>query len=153
MPNYHRAELFAEGKTKRVWAVVGEPDLAILESKDDITAGDGAKHDVMGGKAALANETTCNVFRLLNNQTKHIPLAFIEQLDPTSFLAYRAQMLPWEVVARRRAWGSYLKRYPEIEQGHRFDPPLVEFFLKTSGRNFDGHVLPEDDPYAEIWES
>ncbi len=145
---YERGELIAEGKTKRIWEVRGWPHLCIAESKDDITAGDGAKHDVMSGKAAMANQTTCNVFELLRREG--VPVAFHEQLDETSFLAERREMLPWEVVARRRAWGSFLKRYPEFTQGFRFDPLLVEFFLKTSGKTFEGHPLPEDDPFALI---
>ena len=51
----------AEGKTKIVW----EGGEVLIESKDDITAGDGAKHDVIPGKGRLATATTCNVFRLL----------------------------------------------------------------------------------------
>ncbi len=150
MPKYLRGQKRTEGKTKIIWGVQGNPHLAIVESKDDITAGDGAKHDLMSGKAAMANQTTCNVFRLLLAHTKHIPLTFLEQLDDRSFLAYYALMLPWEVVARRKAWGSYLKRYPDFEKGHRFNPPLVEFFLKTSGKKWMGYDLPEDDPFAII---
>lgn len=146
MATYTRGQLLAEGKTKRIWAVQGYPDFCIPESKDDITAGDGVKHDVISGKAAMANQTTCNVFDLLFREG--VPVAYCRQLDETSFLAERREMLPWEVVGRRRAWGSYLKRYPGVPQGQRFDPVLVEFFLKTSGKNFDGHPLPEDDPFA-----
>ena len=145
---FTKGHKLAEGKTKIVWSVEEDDHLCVLESKDDITAGDGAKHDVMGGKAALANQTTCNVFELLKQ--KGVPLAYHCQLDETSFLAERCEMLPWEVVGRRKAWGSYLKRYPEVAKGHRFDPVLVEFFLKTSGKNFEGYPLPEDDPFVVI---
>ena len=57
------ARVVAEGKTKTVEdAGNGE---VFLRSKDDITAGDGAKHDVLDGKAAASTRTSANVFRLL----------------------------------------------------------------------------------------
>ncbi|MEI7689980.1 MAG: phosphoribosylaminoimidazolesuccinocarboxamide synthase [Candidatus Saccharibacteria bacterium] len=53
-----RGKLVAKGKTKEIYEAVGRPGLGIFVSKDDLTAGDGAKHDVATGKAALANQTT-----------------------------------------------------------------------------------------------
>src|SRR5262249_39133601 len=102
----------AEGKTKTIHRIVGSPDLVALVSKDDITAGDGAKHDVIDGKGALANRTTCNVFRLL--KACGLPIAFEEQDSATSFVGPQCAMLPYEVVTRREAHGSYLKRNPHI---------------------------------------
>ena len=62
---YPLGTLVAKGKTKKIHQVPGSPDLVTILSKDDITAGDGAKHDIIPQKGRLANETTCNVFRLL----------------------------------------------------------------------------------------
>src|ERR1700693_3233928 len=62
---YPLGALVAEGKTKRIYEVQGGSGLVTVISKDDITAGDGAKHDVIPDKGRLANATTCNVFRLL----------------------------------------------------------------------------------------
>lgn len=55
-----------EGKTKTIHLLKDGSDLVVVNSKDDITAGDGAKHDVIPDKGRLANATTCNVFRLLD---------------------------------------------------------------------------------------
>src|SRR5690349_15530988 len=107
--------LVNEGKTKKIHQIAGNPDLVTLVSKDDITAGDGAKHDVISGKSALANGTTCNVFRLL--KACGIPVAFEEQDSATSFIAPKCHMLPYEVVTRREAHGSYLKRHPQYGKG------------------------------------
>ncbi|MBU0624943.1 hypothetical protein KKF05_01225 [Patescibacteria group bacterium] len=81
-------QLLAEGKTKRVWADSADPDLVVIESKDDLTAGDGAKHDVLSGKAVQATQTACNVFRHLQScglESALIKSAFIKQLSETSF--------------------------------------------------------------------
>ena len=45
--NHPLGALVAEGKTKKIHQVSGSADLVILVSKDDITAGDGAKHDIV----------------------------------------------------------------------------------------------------------
>lgn len=142
---YPLGNLFIEGKTKRGFEVRGNPDLVVFVSKDNITAGDGAKHDVIRDKGKLANETTCNVFRLLKECG--LPVAFEEQRSKTSFVAPRCAMLPYEVVVRREAHGSYLKRNPHILKGQLFPQLLVEFFLKTSGRRWKEHELICDDPY------
>lgn len=39
-------------------------------------------------------------------------------------------MIPLEVIVRRLAAGSYLKRFPDLKQGHRFETPVVEFTFK-----------------------
>jgi phosphoribosylaminoimidazole carboxylase / phosphoribosylaminoimidazole-succinocarboxamide synthase len=136
--------LIAEGKTKVIRAVAKKPSMALICSKDDITAGDGAKHDLIEGKAAHATRTTCNVFRLLGECG--LPVAFEEQVDATVFLAPRCRMLPYEVVIRREAHGSFLKRMPGLPKGHLFPQLLVEFFLKTSGKTWKRNPLLCDDP-------
>jgi phosphoribosylaminoimidazole carboxylase/phosphoribosylaminoimidazole-succinocarboxamide synthase len=139
---YPLGALVAEGKTKRIHAAKG--DLVTVVSKDDITAGDGAKHDVIADKGALATATTCNVFRLL--KACGLPVAFDEQDSATSFVAPACQMLPYEVVVRREAHGSYLKRNPHFAKGQLFPQLVLEFFLKTKDRNWNGKPLLCDDP-------
>jgi len=139
--------LIAEGKTKIIRAAGQDPEKVLILSKDDITAGDGAKHDLIDGKAAFATRTTCNVFRLL--KACGLPVAFDEQMDATTFLAPLCRMLPYEVVVRREAHGSFLKRMPGLAKGHLFPRLLVEFFLKTNGRKWNEHSLLCDDPLME----
>ena len=134
----------AEGKTKTIHRIAGSTDLVALVSKDDITAGDGAKHDVIAGKGALANRTTCNVFRLL--KACGLPVAFEEQDSTTSCVGPHCTMLPYEVVTRREAHGSYLKRHPGFAKGQLFPKLIVEFYLKTKGKTWKGKPLVADDP-------
>jgi phosphoribosylaminoimidazole carboxylase/phosphoribosylaminoimidazole-succinocarboxamide synthase len=136
--------LVTEGKTKRIYQAAGGSDLVTVISKDDITAGDGAKHDVIPDKGLLANATTCNVFRLL--RACGLPVAFEEQDSASSFVAPKCSMLPYEVVVRREAHGSYLKRNPHLSKGLLFPQLVVEFYLKTKDKTWKGKPLVSDDP-------
>jgi phosphoribosylaminoimidazole carboxylase/phosphoribosylaminoimidazole-succinocarboxamide synthase len=142
--------LVAEGKTKKIHRVKGSSDLVTVVAKDDITAGDGAKHDIIPDKGRLATATTCNVFRLL--KACGLPVAFIEQDSAISFSAPGCQMLPYEVVVRREAHGSYLKRNPHLAKGQLFPQAIVEFYLKTKDKNWKGKPLVADDPFMQFAE-
>ena len=142
--------LVAEGKTKKIHLVKGSSDRVTVVAKDDITAGDGAKHDIIPDKGRLATATTCNVFRLL--KACGLPVAFVEQDSAISFVAPKCDMLPYEVVVRREAHGSYLKRNPHLSKGQLFPQALVEFYLKTKDRNWKGKPLIADDPFMQFAE-
>ena len=131
----------AEGKTKIVYAHPDDPALAILLHKDSISAGDGARRDTIPGKGALSGRTAANVFALLNRPG--IATHFVAAPEPAAMIVRRCAMIPLEVVMRRIATGSYLKRHPETPEGTRFDPPLVEFFLKDDARH-DPQVTPAE---------
>jgi phosphoribosylaminoimidazole carboxylase / phosphoribosylaminoimidazole-succinocarboxamide synthase len=135
----------SEGKTKRIIEKKDDPSRVILLAKDDITAGDGAKHDIIPEKGRIATQTACNVFHLLKQCG--IPVAFDEQGGPDWFVAPSCQMLPYEVVTRREAHGSFLKRAPHLKKGHLFPKLVVEYFLKTKDRKWNAHDLPCDDPF------
>ena len=122
------SKLLTEGKTKKIWE--GETrEQVVVESKNDLTAGDGAKHDIVVGKASLSNRTASNVFRLL--KACGLPVAFIEEIDEIRFLAEQCDMIPYEVVVRREAHGSFLKRQPEVPKGHLFPHLILEYFLNS----------------------
>jgi phosphoribosylaminoimidazole carboxylase/phosphoribosylaminoimidazole-succinocarboxamide synthase len=140
--------LVTEGKTKKIYRIKGDAGLAAVVAKDDITAGDGAKHDVIPDKGLLATATTSNVFRLL--KACGLPVAFVEQDSPTSFVAPQCAMLPYEVVVRREAHGSYLKRNPHLAKGQLFPQAIVEFYLKTKDKNWKGKPLVADDPFMQF---
>ena len=123
----------AEGKTKIVYAHPTDPAFCYLFHKAGITAGDGARRSVIVGKGALAGQTAANVFRLLAQAG--ISTHFVDAPAPDVMLVRRCTMIPLEVVMRRIATGSYLKRHPEIAEGTRFDPLPVEFFLKDDARH------------------
>ena len=131
----------AEGKTKIIHAHPDDRALAIVLHKDNISAGDGARRDTIDGKGALSGRTAANVFALLNRAG--IATHFVDAPDPKTMVVRRCVMIPIEVVMRRIAAGSYLKRSPDAAEGARFDPPLVEFFLKDDARH-DPQITPEE---------
>jgi phosphoribosylaminoimidazole-succinocarboxamide synthase len=133
--------LLAEGKTKQIYAYPGNDDLVYMVNKDQITAGDGARRNELTGKSRWSTITTANIFRLLNRE--NLATHFVEQINDVTLLVRRCTMLPVEQVQRRLATGSYLKRHPEVSEGTRFDPLLVETFLKDDARH-DPQIWPED---------
>lgn len=158
----------AEGKTKIIWELSDDQTAVRIENKKDITAFDNPEFTKqLPTKPVYATTTTCRVFELL--QSAGIPVAYREQLTPTEFLADKCTMIALEVVARRYALGSFLKRHPEMEE----DPPLrfsnlvTEFFLKTTnggcvdrwGQRKELGLKAEKgeedplilDPHAEVW--
>ncbi len=136
--------LIASGKTKEIYEIQNDPDNVIVLSGDAITAGDGARRDIIPGKGVLSNVTTCNVFRLL--RSCGLEVAYKEQDSPNSFVAPKCVMFPYEVVVRRVAGGSYVKRHPHVPKGHRFSKLVVEFHLKTKDKLWNGRPLVADDP-------
>jgi len=123
------SEKIAEGKTKIVFKHPVNQYLVFIESKDDITAGDGVKKDQLSGKAIFSTKTTGNCFKLLN--IVGIPNHYRGQTAPKIFLARKVKMIPLELIIRRIATGSYLKRNPEIAEGMVFDSLVFEVFLKN----------------------
>ncbi len=148
-------EFFTKGKTKEIyWSPNCDSGMVIVVSKNDITAGDGAKHDIIPDKGNLANQTTCNVFELL--KACGLPVAFVKQNSANSFITPCCEMFLYEVVARREAHGSYLDRNPHLKKGHLFPRLISELFLKTSGKTWVGiksgkvYELAKDDPLLVV---
>lgn len=124
-------KIITEGKTKRI--IEGEnPNQVIIETKDDLTGGDAAKKETIDGISVHKTKQTIDVFQLL--QKNGIETAFVEAINSNSFICDACDMLPLELVMRRYAWGSFLKRDPQlkstVEAPHRFEHIKTEFFHK-----------------------
>lgn len=132
--------LLYEGKAKRIYSTAEEGILRV-EYKDEVTAGNGAKKDVIEGKGRLNNQITSNIFNFLKSQ--NLNSHFIEQISETEQLVTSVEIIPLEVVVRNIAAGSITKRLG-FEKGHIFEQPLVEFFYKNDDLNdpliTDDHV-------------
>jgi len=126
---YTLGEKVIEGKTKAVYAInSATKGKCLVVSKDIITAGDGAKKDVMEGKAVLSTTTNSCLMEILNKTG--VKTSFIKKVNDKSYLAWRCDMIPIEWVIRRVATGSFLKRNPGVSEGYKFCPPKLETFFK-----------------------
>ena len=133
-------EKIVEGKTKALYELSGSASMcglapkhvAMMVHKDDITAGDGARRDVIAGKGTLSCRTTSAVFRYL--ERNGVRTHYLDTIDERTMIVRRVEMIPIEWVARRIATGSYIRRTGAAE-GTRFDPLILELFLKDDARH------------------
>ena len=120
-----RQELYA-GKAKSVYTT-DDPDLLVLQFRDDTSAFDGKKKEALLGKGAVNNQF--NAFIMDHLKENGVDTHLIEMIDNTDSLVYKLEMFPIECVIRNRASGSICKRLG-TEDGLVFESPLFEFFLK-----------------------
>ena len=73
-----KKELLYEGKAKKVYTTEN-PDVLIVDYKDDATAFNGVKKGTIVGKGVVNNRMTNHIFKML--EEKGIPTHFIEELS------------------------------------------------------------------------
>jgi phosphoribosylaminoimidazole-succinocarboxamide synthase len=127
MSSPQKGKLLYEGKAKKVWEVVGDPDLVIQEFKDDATAFNGEKRGSWAHKGEVNNQMSCFLFKMLG--TKGVNTHFVEQLSSNEMLIKRLTIVPLEVIVRNLAAGSFVKRYG-AQEGREFEQPTFEFSYK-----------------------
>ncbi|SFK53598.1 phosphoribosylaminoimidazole-succinocarboxamide synthase [Salinicoccus halodurans] len=136
--------LLYEGKAKKVFKTE-DPEVLRIEYKDEVTAGNGAKHDFMEGKGRLNNLISSDIFKYLkkNGVASH----FIERTSETEQKVKAVHIIPLEVAVRNVAAGSIVERLG-FKNGEEFTPPLVELYYKKDELNdpilTDDHVLRLD---------
>lgn len=121
------SKIIAEGKTKRV---LDDGDSVILEAIDRLTAGDASKIAEIGTIGTEKTRQCANIFRAFEREG--IETAFLEEAAPNQLRCRKVEMLPLEMVMRRFAYGSFLKRNPSLVSGEKFDTPLKEIFHKAA---------------------
>ncbi len=124
-------KLIREGKTKKVFFDPKKKKF-FLQFKNDITAFNMKKHEIMAEKGEVNCEITTILFGKLKE--KRIPMAFKRRAGKDLIEVSDVRMIPIEVVVRNIAYGSILKRY-NFKEGFKFSEPLVEFFYKDDARD------------------
>ncbi|MBN1559357.1 hypothetical protein JW998_03860 [candidate division KSB1 bacterium] len=132
-----------EGKTKVIYENPGDPATVFMLFKDDITAGDGVKHDVIEGKALLDWKTNRDIYEFLNRKgvRTHYVSSPQEKVSLVKKLDFKINL---EVVTRRVAAGSILK-WGGMPEGTRFAPPITQFHYKDDPL----HDPMLDDDYVD----
>jgi phosphoribosylaminoimidazole-succinocarboxamide synthase len=115
------------GKTKTV-THTDNLNQVVLTFRDDITAGDGKKHELLNGKGKVNATITAKLYGMLIEHG--VPNQFIKQIDGTHLLVKNLEMIPVEVVCRLRAAGHFIGIGKHFQNGDRLTFPLVEFYLK-----------------------
>lgn len=119
--------VLSSGKTKTV-TPADKPTQVILTFRDDITAGDGKKHDLLPGKGKVNAAITAKLYAIFSEH--QIPNHLIKQLDEVRLLVTKLEMIPVEVVCRIRAAGHFIGIGKHFKNGERLPFPVVEFYLK-----------------------
>ena len=122
-----KKELLYEGKAKKVYTTEN-PDVLIVDYKDDATAFNGVKKGTIVGKGVVNNRMTNHIFKML--EEKGIPTHFIEELSDRETAVKKVEIVPLEVFVRNVAAGSFSKKLG-IEEGFRLLSPTLEFSYKN----------------------
>jgi len=124
-------DLLYEGKAKSVYRTEKKGRL-IVRFRDDITAFDGGKKDVLQDKGSYNARVSAFFFEYLD---KHgIKTHFVSMLDDRTMVVRELAMIPIEVIVRNVAAGSIARNYPIIE-GTKLDPPVIVIDYKDDSRH------------------
>ncbi len=121
-----KKEQLYEGKAKKVFATE-DPEIVIVDYKDDATAFNGEKKGAIAGKGAINNRMTNHLMRKL--EAAGVPTHFVEELSDRETAVKKVSIVPLEVIIRNLSAGSFSKRYG-VEEGIVFDQPTIEFSYK-----------------------
>ena len=116
-----------EGKAKKVFATE-DPELLIVQYKDDATAFNGLKKGTIAGKGVINNQMSNRLMQLL--ERRGVPTHFVRELSQRETLVKKVQIVPLEVIIRNISAGSFAKHYG-VEEGIVFDEPTIEYSYKN----------------------
>ena len=127
-----------EGKVKSVYQGI-DKDQVLIHYHDKVTAGNGEKEDYPEGKGRINCDISCIIFKEL--EKAGVKTHFIQYAGPALMRCKKVDIIPIEVVVRNYADGSIV-RQTTIPKYTKFNPPLIEFYLKDDDKN--DPLLTED---------
>ena len=116
-----------EGKAKILYEGP-EPNTVVVHFKDDATAFDGTKKDVIEGKGVLNQRISDFIFQRLNDMG--MPTHYIRSLNMREQLVRSVEIIPLEIVIRNVAAGSLAKRLG-LEEGSALPRSIIECYYKN----------------------
>lgn len=123
----NKLEMLYEGKAKKVFKTEN-PDIYIIEYKDDATAFNALKKGTIVGKGVVNNKMSAIIFELLKDEG--IPTHFVKLLSDTEQEVKAVKIVPLEVIIRNVAAGSFSKRLG-VEEGSALKNVIFEICYKN----------------------
>lgn len=122
-----KLKMLYEGKAKKVFET-DNPDLLIVEYKDDATAFDGKKKGTIANKGVVNNRMTNILMQLLEKEG--IPTHYVKEISDRETVVKKVSIIPLEVIVRNIAAGSFSKRFG-VEEGTPLKQPSLEYSYKN----------------------
>ncbi|MXN63768.1 phosphoribosylaminoimidazolesuccinocarboxamide synthase [Stappia sp. GBMRC 2046] len=144
VPMNRRRRIY-EGKGKILYEGP-EPGTLIQHFKDDATAFNNKKHEIVDGKGVLNNRISEYIFNHLN--AIGIPTHFLRRMNMREQLIREVEVVPLEVVVRNVAAGSLAKRLG-LEEGMQLPRSIIEFYYKND--ELDDPLVSEEHITAFGW--
>jgi phosphoribosylaminoimidazole-succinocarboxamide synthase len=124
-------DLLYEGKAKSVYRTEKKGRL-IVRFRDDITAFDGGKKDVLKDKGSYNARVSAFLFSYLEDHG--VKTHFIGMLNDTTMVVRELAMIPLEVIVRNFTAGSIVRNYP-FDEGQALKPPVIVIDFKDDKRH------------------
>jgi phosphoribosylaminoimidazole-succinocarboxamide synthase len=121
-----KLEQIYEGKAKKVFKT-DNPELLIVDYKDDATAFNGEKKGTIAGKGVINNRVTNHLMKLL--ESKGIPTHFVEEISERETVVKKVRIVMLEVIVRNIAAGSLSKRLG-LPEGTKMASTVLEYCYK-----------------------
>jgi phosphoribosylaminoimidazole-succinocarboxamide synthase len=147
MPMNQRRTRVYEGKAKILYEGP-EPGTLIVHYKDDTTAFNNQKKEVIEGKGVLNNRISELIFTKLNEIG--VPTHFLKRLNMREQLIRAVEIIPLEVVVRNVAAGSLAKRLG-LAEGTALPRSIIEFYYKND--ELGDPIVSEEHITAFGWAS
>lgn len=123
---------FYEGKANKLYEVANEPQLLVIQRKDDASANDGERKGSILGKGRCNNYISNYLFKSL--EERHIATHYFEELSENETLILKAEPIKLEVIIRNIATGSLCENLP-FEDGKDLGCTIYELHLKDDARH------------------
>ncbi len=124
-------KLLYAGKAKSVY-VTDDPGVLAMKFRDDITAFDGMKKEVLAEKGRLNARVSEFFFRYLG--ARGVKTHFLRMADDHTMIVRALRMIPLEVIVRNIAAGSMVRNLP-ITEGAPLDPPVIVIDYKDDAKH------------------
>jgi len=121
-----RRKKIYEGKAKTLYEGP-EPGTIVQYFKDDATAFNAEKKEVIEGKGVLNN--LLSEYFMVGLGQIGVPTHFLKRLNMREQLVRRCEIVPLEIIVRNYAAGSLCTRLG-LDEGTQLPRPIVEYCLK-----------------------